>query len=142
MGILKKGLIARFSDGIEYDLTLPDADFVVDMLIREFKNANVDKEKFVVKIFGAFITLKVSEPLSGKTYLDSKFNFKNELVIPKSENFKILNIWDVYQRTQDALFSKLSKQISLKDDKLKEITKTKNIKKQLTDFEEVIKKCK
>ena len=112
------------------------------MLIREFKNANVDKEKFVVKIFGAFITLKVSEPLSGKTYLDSKFNFKNELVIPKSENFKILNIWDVYQRTQDALFSKLSKQISLKDDKLKEITKTKNIKKQLTDFEGVIKKCK
>ena len=112
------------------------------MLIREFKNANVDKEKFVVKIFGAFITLKVSEPLSGKTYLDSKFNFKNELVIPKSENFKILNVWDVYQRTQDALFSKLSKQISLKDDKLKEITKTKNIKKQLTDFEEVIKKCK
>lgn len=142
IGNFKKGLIARFSDGIEYDLTLPDADFVVDMLIREFKNANVDKEKFVVKIFGAFITLKVSEPLSGKTYLDSKFNFKNELVIPKSENFKILNIWDVYQRTQDALFSKLSKQISLKDDKLKEITKTKNIKKQLTDFEEVIKKCK
>ena len=99
-------------------------------------------KEFVVKIFGAFITLKVSEPLSGKTYLDSKFNFKNELVIPKSENFKILNIWDVYQRTQDALFSKLSKQISLKDDKLKEITKTKNIEKQLTDFEEVIKKCK
>ena len=112
------------------------------MLIREFKNANVDKEKFVVKIFGAFITLESFRAVIGKTYLDSKFNFKNELVIPKSENFKILNIWDVYQRTQDALFSKLSKQISLKDDKLKEITKTKNIKKQLTDFEEVIKKCK
>ena len=29
------------------------------MLVREFKNANVEKEKFVVKIFGAFITLKV-----------------------------------------------------------------------------------
>ena len=112
------------------------------MLVREFKNANVEKEKFVVKIFGAFITLKVLEPLSEKVYLDSKFNFKNELVIPKSENFKILDIWDVYQRTQDALFSKLSKQISLRDDKLKEITKTKNIKKQLTNFEEVIKKCK
>ena len=42
------------------------------MLIREFKNANVDKEKFVVKIFGAFITLKVLEPLSEK----SLFGFK------------------------------------------------------------------
>ena len=142
IGNFKKGLITRFSDGIEYDLTLPDADFVVDLLIREFKNANVDKEKFVVKIYGAFVTLKVLEPLSGKTYLDSKFNFKNELVIPKSENFQILDIWNVYQRTQDALFSKLSKQISLRNEKLKEITKTKNIKKQLTDFEEVIKKCK
>ena len=81
------------------------------------------------------------EPLSEKVYLDSKFNFKNELVIPKSENFQIINVWDVYQRTQDALFSKLSKQISLRDEKLKQITKTKNIKKQLANFEEVIKKC-
>ena len=47
----------------------------------------------------------------------------------------------MYQRTQDALFSKLSKQISLRDEKLKQITKTKNIKKQLANFEEVIKKC-
>ena len=141
IGNFKKGLIAMFSDGIEYDLTLPDADFVVDLLIREFKNANVEKEKFAVKIFGAFVTLKVLEPLSEKVYLDSKFNFKNELVIPKSENFQIINVWDVYQRTQDALFSKLSKQISLRDEKLKQITKTKNIKKQLANFEEVIKKC-
>ena len=142
IGNFKKGLIARFSDGIEYDLTLPDSDFVVDMLIRQFKNVNVEKEKYDVKIYGAFITLKVLEPLSGKTYLDSKFNFKNELVIPKSENFQILNVWDVYQRTQDALFSKLAKQISARDEKLKEITKTKNIRTQLTSFEEVIKKCR
>ncbi len=143
IGNFKKGLVARFSDSIEYDLTLPEADFVMDLLIREFKNITVDRGKFEVKVYGAFITLKVIEPLTNTIYLDSKFDFKNELVIPKSENFKILDEWDVYQRTQDALFSRLAKQISEQDsEKLDIITGTKNIKNQLTKFEEIINKCR
>ena len=143
IGNFKRGLIARFSDGLEVDLILPDADFVIDMLIREFKNVTVDKEKFEMKIFGAFVTLQVMEPLTEKKYLNSKFNYKNELIIPKSENFQILNIWDVYQRTQDALFSKFAKQVTSRDNKgLKEITNTNDIKTQLASFEEVIKKCR
>ena len=47
IGNFKRGLIARFADGLEVDLILPDADFVIDMLIREFKNVTVDKEKSV-----------------------------------------------------------------------------------------------
>ena len=143
IGNFKSGLIARFSDSLEYNLTLPDADYVIDLLVRQFKNATVDRGKFEVKIYAAFITMQVLEPLTKTVYLDSKFNFKNELVFPKSENLKILNEWDVYQRSQDALFSKIAKQISLRDsDGMKEITNTSDIKNQFTKFEGVINKCR
>lgn len=143
LGNFKKGLIARFSDSLEYDLTLPEADYVMDLLIREFKNISVDRGKFEVKIYAAFITLKVLEPLTETIYLNSKFDYKNELIFPKSENISILNEWDVYQRTQDALFSNLAKQISKRDSKeLLSITGTENIKNQLTKFEGVINQCK
>ena len=143
IGNFKSGLVARFSDSLEYNLTLPDADYVIDLLVRKFKNATVDRGKFEVKIYAAFITMKVMEPLTETIYLNSKFNFKNELIFPKSENLKIIDEWDVYQRSQDALFSKLAKQISLKDSAvLKTITNTKDIDNQLTKFEGVLKKCR
>ena len=143
IGNFKKGLIARFSDSLEYDLTLPEADFVMDLLIREFKNVTVDRGKFEVKIYAAFITLNVLEPLTNTSYVNSKFDYKNELVFPKSENMQILNEWDVYQRTQDALFSNLARQISKRDDAvLPSITGTANIKSQLAKFEGIINKCK
>ena len=143
IGNFKSGLIARFSDSLEYNLTLPDADYVIDLLVREFKNASVDRGKFEVKIYAAFITMQVLEPLTKTVYLDSKFNFKNELIFPKSENLKILNEWDVYQRSQDALFSKIARQISQREsDGMKEITNTSDIKNQFTKFEGVINKCK
>ena len=143
IGNFKSGLIARFSDSLEYDLILPDADYVIDLLVREFKNASVDRGKFEVKIYAAFITMQVLEPLTKTVYLDSKFNFKNELIFPKSENLKILNKWDVYQRSQDALFSKIARQISQREsDGMKEITNTSDIKNQFTKFEGVINKCK
>lgn len=143
IGNFKSGLIARFSDSLEYNLILPDADYVIDLLIRKFKNVTVDRGKFEVKIYAAFITMQVMEPLTETVYLDSKFNLKNELIFPKSENLKILDEWDVYQRSQDALFSKLAKQISSRDRKvLKTITNTENIGEQLSKFEGIIKKCR
>ena len=143
IGNFKKGLIARFSDSLEYDLTLPEADYVMDLTVREFKNITVDRGKFEVKIYAAFITLNVLEPLTNTSYVNSKFDYKNELVFPKSENIQILNEWDVYQRTQDALFSNLAKQISKRDDAvLPSITGTANIKSQLVKFEGIIKKCR
>jgi hypothetical protein len=85
----------------------------------------------------------VSEPTTGKIKLDSKFNFKNELTFNKSSSIVILNDWDIYQRTQDLLFSNLTKQISMRDDiQLEKITNTPDIKSQLKEFEEIIKKCR
>jgi hypothetical protein len=143
LGNKKLGILGRFSDGVRYDLKLPDPDYVIDILVREFKSAKIEEKNIEGYVYGAFITLKVSEPLSGSVKVDSKFNYKNELTFLKNDQVKILNDWDVYQRSQDMLFSILSKQISLREDgELAKITSTINIKDQLKEFEGIIKKCK
>lgn len=143
LGNKKLGLLGRFKDGISYELKLPEPDYVIDILVREFKNAKLEEKNYDGYIYGSFITLKVSEPTTGKIKLDSKFNFKNELTFDKSSSIVILNDWDIYQRTQDLLFSNLTKQISMRDDtQLEKITNTPDIKNQLKEFEEIIKKCR
>ena len=143
LGNKKLGLLGRFKDGISYELKLPEPDYVIDILVREFKNAKLEEKNYDGYVYGSFITLKVSEPTTGKIKLDSKFNFKNELTFDKSSSIVILNDWDIYQRTQDLLFSNLTKQISMRDDtQLEKITNTPDIKNQLKEFEEIIKKCR
>lgn len=143
LGNKKLGILGRFSDGVRYELKLPDPDYVIDLLVREFKSAKVEEKNFDGYVYGAFITLKVIEPVTESIKLESKFNFKNELTFQKSAQVQILNDWDVYQRSQDMLFSILSKQISKRDDKeIAKITSTVNIKDQFKEFEEIIKKCK
>jgi hypothetical protein len=143
LGNKKLGILGRFSDGVRYELKLPEPDYVIDLIVREFKSAKVEEKNFDGYVYGAFITLKVIEPVTGNIKLESKFNFKNEIIFQKSAQFQILNDWDVYQRSQDMLFSTLSKQISKRDDKeIAKITSTANIKEQFKEFEEIIKKCK
>ena len=139
----KKMLNARFVDGISYDLEIPESDYDLNILVREFKKIKIDEDNFDGYVFGAFVTMELIEPLSNKKYLESKFNIKNKLMFPKNEKYEILNEWDIYQRTQDLLFSNLTKQISNRNkDELKKITNTKNIEEQFKKFEEILSKCK
>lgn len=143
LGNKKLGILGRFSDGVRYELKLPEPDYVIDVLVREFKSAKIEEKNYDGYVYGAFITLKVVEPMTESVKLDSKFNYKNELTFQKSAQVQILNDWDVYQRSQDMLFSTLSKQISKRDDvEISKITSTVNIKDQFKEFEEIIKKCK
>ena len=139
----KSKLRARFSDAETYELILPEADYVIDLLIRQFKNAKVNSDNFDGYIFGSFITLHVEEPLTKKVVLSSKFNNKNSLKFNKYDNVEITDPWVFYLRAQDGLFSKLTKQISQREkESLSKLTKTKNIHNQLKQLEGIIQKCR
>ncbi len=143
LGNKKLGILGRFKDGVSYELKLPEPDYVIDILVREFRNTKLEENNYDGYVYGAFITLKLSEPNTGNVKVDSKFNFKNELTFDKSSSIVILNDWDIYQRAQDMLFSNLTKQISKRDDiELAKITNTPDIKNQFKQFEEIIQKCK
>jgi hypothetical protein len=101
------------------------------------------KNVYDAYIYGAFVTLKVLEPLGGDVKFESKFNYKSQIQIPKSYNLKVLSDWSIYARYQDALFNAITKQISERNDKaLADITNTPNIKDQMKSFENIINQCK
>lgn len=139
----KDKMRARFSDAETYELKIPDPDYVIDLLIREFKTAKVDAANYDGYVFGSFITLNVEEPLTKKIILSSKFNRKNNVQFNKYDKIEITDPWVFYLRSQDALFSSLTQQVSIRDEeKLAELTSTKDINQQLKNFEETIQKCR
>ena len=155
---LAGNMIARFGD-TTYELKIPQPDYVIDLTVREFKKATVDKKVFndaykdfkettanIVYdgyIYGAFITLKVLQPDLNDVKLDSKFHYKDEIKVPKGYKLKIEDDWPTWIGAQKKLFEILAKQISIKDEKeLANITNTQDIKEQLKRFEDVINECK
>ena len=136
-------MLIRFAD-TDFQLKLPEPDFVIDVLVREFKRASVEqKNVYDAYIYGAFVTLKVLEPISGNVKFESKFNYKSQIQIPKTYNLKVLSDWSIYARYQDKLFNAITRQISERNDQaLAEITNTPNIKDQMKSFENIINQCK
>jgi len=135
-------MIARFGD-TTYELKIPPPDYVIDLAVREFKKATVDNKVYDAYVYGAFITLKVLQPDLNNVKLDSKFNYKDEIQVPKNYKLKIEDDWPSWIGAQKKLFEILAKQISLKDEKeLASITNTQDIKEQLKRFEDVINECK
>jgi hypothetical protein len=139
---LGKNMIARFAD-TTFDIKLPSPDFVVDINVREFKKAYVDNKAYDGYIYGAFINLQLLQPDLNNIKLDSKFNYKSEIQVPKSYNLKIEDDWPIWMGAQKKLFEILAKQISVRDDKeLSLITNNPNIKDHLKNMEEIIISCR
>ena len=135
-------MIARFGD-TTYELKIPPPDYVIDLAVREFKKATVDNKVYDAYVYGAFITLKVLQPDLNNVKVDSKFNYKDEIQVPKNYKLKIEDDWPSWIGAQKKLFEILAKQISIKDEKeLANITNTQDIKEQLKRFEDVINECK
>lgn len=135
-------MIARFSD-TNFEIKLPEPDFVIDVLVREFKKSVVKTKVYDGYIYGAFITLKLVEPVTGQVKMESKFNFKDEIQVPVSYNLVIEDDWPSWLGAQKKLFEILSKQITQRNDsELATISSTPNIKDQLKKLEEVLNQCR
>jgi hypothetical protein len=135
---LGASMIARFAD-TDFRIKIPDPDMVIDILVREFKKTYVDNRVYDGYVYSAFITLKVIEPYANTIKFESKFNYKDEIQIPKSYKLVIEDDWPLWIGAQKKLFEILSKQISVRDDKeLTKITSTVNVKDLLKTFDEII----
>jgi len=136
-----RGMVAKFSDGNTYKLKLPEAGYVIDLLVRPFKIASEVNNGIKQNAYGSFITMKVLEPGLNTIYLDSKFKNINYVAYSNNSDTQ-LDTWQAYQTSLRALFSNLTKQISIRNkEALSKITQTPDIDKQLSSFNEVLKKC-
>lgn len=139
---LGKNMIARFAEG-DLKIQLPKADYVIDILVREFKKTYVDNKVYDGFVYGAFVTLKVLEPELGTVKFESKFNYKDELQFPKSYKITIKDDWPLWIGAQKKMFEIITKQISIKNEnELTRITNTPNIKDYIKNFDDIVVNCR
>jgi hypothetical protein len=134
-------MAARFSNGDSFQLALPQPDFAMTLRVHPFKYLHQTANVSDKHAFGAFVTLAVEQPDLGKSYLDMRFKNVNVVVFDKRDE-TVVDKWQSFQTSLRSLFVKLSTQISVRDKKvLADMNRDKSAKKQLTKFEEVIRKC-
>ncbi len=135
-------MTARFSDGDVYNLTVPEADYSIEVNMPGFVKAVVAEDDSArAWIYVSFLGIKVGQPDLGKTYLDVQFKHGITKTVPR--NLKNVDHWSKYQVAFMGLVNGFTKQISVRSwDWLSERTSTKNVVAQLASLEKIIARCR
>lgn len=134
-------MAARFANGDSFQLALPEPDFTMTLTVHPFKYLQQTSNVSDKHAFGSFVTLAVEQPDLDKTYLDMRFKNVNVAVFDNRDD-TVVDKWQSFQTSLRALFVNLTTQISVRDKKvLASMSKDQSAKRQLKQFEEVIKKC-
>lgn len=79
-------MAARFSDGKVYQLKIPEADYLVRAKVDGMKSGVVDESPAMRQmLFGAFFTVSVVEPYSGKTFFQQPLRKGAFKVVPVTQ---------------------------------------------------------
>ncbi len=108
-------MAARFSNGTSFMFNLPEPDFAVIFTLRDFKAKTVDAAASHQDVYRVLAGIKIVQPDLNKSYLNENI-FDTLIVIrPKSANM-VLNPWNQYSKTLNALVDSTSKQFSVTDE--------------------------
>ena len=101
----------RFADGRVFNLSLPDADYQIELNLKAFKKKlfsqnNVEK----AYRYGTIIGMSFKEPVSGSVYLESDFVSTTTKVVPVTQNN--IEDWPVYRTAVELLFHEFTTELS------------------------------
>ena len=139
-----KNMALRFSDATTLNLSLPEADYALDLTVKEFKNIEKIKGKIRKVFVAAYINSRVFL-VSGdldKTYFDADLKHINTMVFSTSDNVEI-DFWSTYQTALRTLLARFSSQISQRDrETLKFMSPKMDLNKPFAILEQVLEKCR
>ena len=142
--VIGRKMSARFMNGDVYNLEIPNADYDIDLKVRGFKKVEFDRTAAEVGLaFGAYLTIKVSQPDLKKIYMDAEFTGKGMKVVSLAQ--LSTDDWSAYQETMISFFNDFTIQITKQEDKwLKDSSKVdiKELKTQFKQLSELLQKCK
>lgn len=130
------------SDGTVFNLKLPEADYEFTVNISKLRTV-VFEEKAAGKslIYGAYASIKLQEPLSGRTYMNDSFKNGEVKIVPASQ----VNTEDfpAYQDAMRGMFTKLSAAVAGESSPwLKSSASGGDIDKQIVLTRELLQSCK
>ena len=130
------------ANGDVFKLDMPEPDYEIQLTVRGFKKALIEKTRVESAwAYGAYINIKVIEPMSGTSYIDTQFVNAASKTIPESQ--KTVDDWAAYREMLIGLFDSLTRQVSNPTRKwVKEHSPSKGARKALKRFNnEVLKQC-
>lgn len=134
----------RVSDGTVWELKLPTPDYAISTEIAAFKKIlfNEVKDGATSFVYGAYAQIRIEEPLSGKTYLDTALKNGETRVIPASQ--KQVDDFPHYYDAVNGLFVKLALAIDGRGDAkwIKSAAAAQGIERQLSQTKALVDLCK
>lgn len=137
-GVMK----VRFEDMYDYELKLPEADYVFDVTLKRLVKIQHAKNNVGASyIFGAVIDLSFSEPILKDNFLVSEFKNGEVAVVPDGSESS--DDFPAYQDAIRGLFTKLSDAIVNPESAwLRSSSNAKDIQGQLKKTRAVLEDCK
>lgn len=79
-------MAARFADGKVFQLKIPEADYLVQLQVDAFKSGVVSETAAMKQmLFGAFFSVTVTEPYSGKVFFEQPLRKGATKVVPATQ---------------------------------------------------------
>lgn len=134
-------MAARFADGRVYNLTIPEADYEIHLSLDELKRVEYGKSAAGSSyIYGAFLTVHVEEPLTGRVYFDARLKQGVTKLVPVSQ----VNIDDApaFQDSLIALMNGFTIALTNPDPAWAEThAGNRAVAKQMLDLRKVLQSC-
>lgn len=91
-------MAARFADGKVYQLKIPEPDYVINLTVDALKEGVIGETPAMKTwLFGAFFTISVREPVSGKVYFDQPLRKGASKIVPASQDE--IDLWSARYET-------------------------------------------
>lgn len=126
----------RFANGSAFTLKLPNPDYTISILVRNFKKKSVEDENFTHKLYGSYVTIKVEQPDLGKNIFEAKIRELKAIKLAKMFSIQV-NDWQQYHKSLLELLDRFASNIKSPDDAwLKEATKGPGVDDKAGDTKE------
>ncbi len=79
-------MATRFADGRVYQLTIPDADYLVEVQVEDWRSGVISETAAMKQVlFGAFFKITVTEPHSGTVFFEQSLRKGATKVVPSTQ---------------------------------------------------------
>ncbi len=139
-----KVMSMSISDGTVFELKLPTPDYEITVELSGFKKVKFSEVQGGATsfVYGAYAQMRIEEPLSRKTYLNTALKNGESRVIPASQQH--VDDFQHYYAAVNGLFVKTAQVIGGKGDEkwLKSAASAKDLETQISQTRELIQQCK
>lgn len=137
-GVMK----VRFEDTYQYELKIPDGDYVFDIELKRFAKLQHSKNNVgSAYIYGAFVGIHFQEPMLNTTYFNAELKNGEVAVVPAGR--ETADDFPAYQDAVRGLFTKLSDAIQKQDlNWIRTASNAPDIQTQLKLTREILEGCK